>query len=102
MRNSDIQALQEALALQDAEARQITVRHHRVEAWRDHLLVQGDEALGKLVPHVDKPSLQKLRNLLRNARKEADLQKAPAAARKIFKLLREIDQESNLPALTGN
>mgnify|MGYP001826948963 FL=1 len=98
MRSRDVEAIQQALAEQELEARQVTVRHHRVEAWRDRLLAGGDTALGELIQHIDPSNVQALRNLLRNARKESELGKPPAAARKLFKLLRELDADKDLPA----
>lgn len=98
MRSRDVLVIQQALAEQELEARQVTVRHHRVEAWRDRLLAEGDMALGELVKHLDPSNVQTLRNLLRNARKESELGKPPAAARKLFKLLREMDALKDLPS----
>jgi ribosome-associated protein len=101
MRHRDVQTIQEALLAEKLEARHLTVRHHRVEAWRDRLLSEGDEGLSALLMQRDSSEAQALRVLIRNARKEASLDKPPAAARKLFKLLREMDAESALPAIRG-
>ena len=100
MRNRDVSGIQEALNSQSQEARQLTVRQHRVEAWRDHLLINEDEAIKELIENLEIFDIQSVRNLLRNARKEADKGKPPASARKIFKLLRELDSEHDLPPLS--
>jgi ribosome-associated protein len=97
MRKRDVQAIQDALDAQELEARQMTVRHHRVEAWRDRLLKEGDDALGVLLSNVDTSEIQTLRHLVRNARKEQERNKPPAAARKLFKFLREMDAAQDLP-----
>jgi ribosome-associated protein len=97
MRNRDVQAIQEALDAQELEARQMTVRHHRVEAWRDRLLKEGDDALAVFLSSVDTTEIQTLRHLVRNARKEQERNKPPATARKLFKLLREMDAAQDLP-----
>jgi ribosome-associated protein len=81
MRKRDVQAIQDALDAQELEARQMTVRHHRVEAWRDRLLKEGDDALGVLLSNVDTSEIQTLRHLVRNARK----------------FLREMDAAQDLP-----
>ncbi len=101
MRNKDVQIIRDALRAVELEAKQMTVRHHRVEAWRDHLLNKGDEALSELLRQVGTFDTQALRNLLRNAGKESEQAKAPASARKLFKMLRELDSEQDLPALTS-
>lgn len=99
MRHSDVLVIQQALAARELEARQLTARHHRAEAWRDRLLANGDEALGDLLRELDIFDIQALRNLVRNARKESELGKAPAAARKLFKMLRKMDSERDLPVI---
>ena len=97
MRQRDVEQIQQALAAIEQEARQVTVRHHRVESWRDALLDSGDTALSELMKDRDSSNVQALRHLVRNARKEASLGKPPASARKLFKLLREMDAETALP-----
>ena len=97
MRHRDITPIQQALEAQDQQARQLTVRQHRIEAWRDRLLSNGDEAISELVAGMESFDIQSVRNLLRNARKEAEKGKPPAAARKLFRLLRELDSEFDLP-----
>jgi ribosome-associated protein len=65
-------------------------RHfHELERWRDRLVAEGDEALIELL--VERPELdrQALRQLMLTARKEAEAGKPPAAARKLYKLLRD-------------
>lgn len=98
MRNRDVQAIQQALDDREIEARQLTVRHHRVEIWRDRLLAEGDMALGELIRHLDASDVQSIRHLIRNAKRESEKRKPPASARKLFKLLREMDAEKDLPA----
>jgi ribosome-associated protein len=101
MRKRDVQMIQEALAAQELEARQLTGRHHRTEAWRDCLLSGGDDVLAALLKQREASNVQALRHLIRNARKEASLQKPPASARKLFILLRDMDSEQALPAIPG-
>lgn len=68
-------------------------REHTIEAWRDRLITDNS-ALTELMnefpaAHAEN---QTLRQLLRQANKEQQHNKPPAAARKLFKLLREIMQ----------
>ncbi len=99
VRNHDVLLIQEALATLQVEARQLTMRHHAVESWRDRLLSGDDEVLAVIFSQRERSDTQALRQLIRNARKESRLGKPPAAARALFKLLREMDDLQPLPAL---
>jgi len=82
--------------------RKDNARFHQIEAWRDQLIEGDNEALSVLIENSPSINAQTLRQLIRNASKEAKLGKPPAASRKIFKLLRETDEQSPLPALPKN
>lgn len=80
-------------AMLDADTsatRHSAARLHRVEAWRDRLLRDGDAALGDLLEQHPLGQRQQLRNLLRQAQSEHASGKPPAAARALFKALREL------------
>ncbi len=62
---------------------------HRIERWRDRLLSEGDSALSRLLEEHPSLDRQHLRQLLRNARKELQLEKPPRAARELFRYLRD-------------
>jgi ribosome-associated protein len=81
----------------DGEARQLTARQHRVEAWRDFLLESGDYAVGVLMKDRIDADTQAIRQLLRNAHKETVRDKAPTSARALFRALREMDEMNPLP-----
>ena len=83
----------------ETEARQLNARHHRSEAWRDHLLERGDPAVGQLMELRRDADAQAIRQLLRNAGREAARGKPPSAARALFRLLRELDETDPLPPL---
>jgi ribosome-associated protein len=97
MRSRDVSVITEAMAAIAAEARQLTVSQHRVESWRDWLISDGDNALAVLMRQREHSDTQALRHLVRNARKESGQDRPPAAARKLFKLLRELDKDQPLP-----
>lgn len=97
LERADIDAIVEALEARDADARQLTARHHRAEAWRDTLLEAGDDAIGALFDQRHDIDGQALRQLVRNARREAAANKPPASARKLFRMLRELDEREPLP-----
>jgi len=64
----------------------------RLEKWRDRILGEGDKALNELInefPNIDR---QHIRQLIRKAHKEQELNKPPATYRQIFKYLRDLSE----------
>jgi ribosome-associated protein len=92
------------LALEGLEhlARQATARQHRAEAWRDRLLAVGDPALGELMDLRPDCDPQIIRQLVRKAQQESARGLPPAAARRLFRALREMDESEPLPAVQGS
>jgi len=99
LRQRDNQALLDAVQQSDQKTRQANARFHHIESWRDRLCGGNDQDLSELLAQTPDTNAQTLRQLIRNARKEAELGKPPASARKLFKLLREMDDENPLPPL---
>jgi ribosome-associated protein len=97
IRRSDPAPIIDAVGGFHSEARALTGRQHRSEAWRDLLLEQGDTALGELLQQRDGVDAQSLRQLIRNATHELKEGKPPAAARALFRALRDMDLEQPLP-----
>jgi len=102
LRRIDPEPIIQTLEEFDGEARQLTGRQHRSEAWRDFLLESGDDAVGVLMQQRNNVDTQAIRQLLRNAHKEASLSKPPASARALFRLLRKMDESESLPPVTGS
>ncbi|HMB55836.1 MAG TPA: ribosome biogenesis factor YjgA [Arenimonas sp.] len=89
-----LEAIRSALEHDKADSRRENASLHRLEALRDHLIAQGDEALAEVLqefPHADR---QHLRQLARNAREEKLRNKPPHAFRELFRALRELQQEA--------
>jgi ribosome-associated protein len=99
LRNRDTTPLLDAINNLDQKNRQLNARFHLVEAWRDRLLEGDDQDLAELFNNSSGINVQTLRQLIRNAKKEAKLNKPPAAARKLFRFLREADEVNPLPPL---
>jgi ribosome-associated protein len=101
LRTADLAPVQAALDARQDAARQLTARHHRAEAWRDRLVLDDPDlrSLGALIEARRDLDAQTLRQLVRNARREAGAGKPPAAARKLFRLLRDGDERDPLPPL---
>ena len=96
MRGVDCEPIQQDLdRLRNRDAAQ-TAQLHRIERWRDRLLDEGDSALEALFAQHPLLDRQHLRQLLRNAQKEQAAEKAPRAAREIFRYLRDhLDSEGS-------
>lgn len=87
-----LEAIRAAMEHDKADSRRDTAALHRIEAMRDHLIAEGDSALGELLleyPHADR---QHLRQLARNARDEKLKNKPPHAFRELFRELRVLMQ----------
>jgi len=92
MRDQDIDAILSMIDQLDASTRQYNERFHALERWRDRLLGGSDEVLEAFVGEYQEADRQHLRQLLRQAQHEAAQNKPPAASRKIFKYIRELDE----------
>lgn len=102
LRLSDVTPLQQALDARNNAARVDTAQQHRVELWRDGLVGDdGDAGLTELLRLRRDAEPQPLRQLVRNARREAAAGRPPASSRKLFKVLRELDQADSLPPWPG-
>jgi len=69
-------------------------RHHRVERWRERLIVEGDGALAELLGLCPRADRQQLRHLMRAARRDRERGRMDAS-RKMFRFLREIMKDTD-------
>ena len=90
LRTSDADAILNALQLRKEKEHRATALFHHVEQWRNRLLEEGDTALEALLQEYPQADRQQIRMLIRNARKESEAGKPPAAARSLFRQLREL------------
>lgn len=92
LRREDEQAL-EAIRIvleQDHEVgRRESVQLQRIERWRERLLAEGDAALTEFIDAHPDADRQQLRQLVRQARQEAEKERPPRAARELFRVLRD-------------
>lgn len=90
MRNTEIDAIQNAYdgirEKQNRNARAL----HLVEQWRDNLIQGDDKAITEFVTAFPDADRQQLRQLVRGAKQEVSQQKPPAQARKLFKFIRDL------------
>ena len=94
LRRVDATPIEAALERIRQRARAQAHDHHVVEAWRDRLLGEGPgetpaEALTAFLAEHHEVDRQSLRHLQQAALAERTAGRAPASARKLFRLLRE-------------
>lgn len=90
LRRIDVGPIRQALDRRADLDRLRVRREHAIEEWRTRLLADEDAAwteLGGLIPAAD---LSELRGLARQARAESHGGRPPAAARRLFRRLREL------------
>jgi ribosome-associated protein len=75
----------------EQRAKQQNLHFQKLERWRDRLLSDGDEALNELMENFPQADRTLLRQQVRNALKEKELNKPPKAAREIFQYLRGLE-----------
>jgi ribosome-associated protein len=66
-----------------------TRRHHLAERWRDRMIEEGDSAVGEFLNYCTTADIQHLRNLARNAKRDAQKQQSTGQPRKLFRYVRE-------------
>lgn len=87
----NIEAVQEKLARIKNRSAHGVREHHLAERWRDLLLSEaGNQQLTQFIAEYPNADSQHLRQLQRNAQKEAKEAKPPKSARLIYKYVKEL------------
>ena len=94
MRGIDSQAIERALTDLHQQRRGEADAFHEIERFRDQLIEQGVAGIEEVVERYPLADRQHLRQLLRQQQREAKQGKPPAAARKLFKYLRNVIGET--------
>lgn len=95
MREIDTAPITEQLARWEGKHTAENAYFHGLERWRDRL-INDTQALSEFIALYPGAEIQQLRTLIRNAQKELAANKPPKSSREIFKLLRDImDNTSN-------
>lgn len=68
-----------------------TAQFKRLEKWRDRLIDSDKEVLGEIINRYPDIDRQHINQLIRTAHRENQQNKPPAASRKLFKYLRELE-----------
>lgn len=88
----DIEHILEKLSRIKNKSAHAVREHHVVERWRDRLISDGNDALTALLDEQPQADRQLLRQLLRNAQKEAEAGKPPKSSRLLYRQLKELFQ----------
>jgi ribosome-associated protein len=70
--------------------------HHLAERWRDRLVAEGNDALTELLDEMPLADRQQLRQLMRNAQKEAETSKPPKSSRLLYRYLKGLFAEETI------
>ncbi len=89
MRDIDAAPIRERLEEWLGQGREHTAQLHTLERWRDELPA-GDPAPSRFLQEYPGADSQKLRTLIRNARREQSASLPPKSYRELFRALREI------------
>lgn len=89
MRDIDAVPIRERLDEWRGQGREHTAQLHALERWRDELLA-GEPALARFLSEYPGADSQKLRTLIRNARREQGAALPPKSCRELFRVLREM------------
>ena len=72
-----------------------TAQFKRLEKWRDKLINNDKETLNDIISRHPEVDRQHINQLIRAAHKEKQNEKPPAAARKLFKYLNDLEDSTN-------
>lgn len=90
MRRIDPAPIQAALDALHETRREDAAAFRELEALRDALVERGDPALEQVLVRFPGADRQRLRQLLRDAKREREADRPPAASRRLFRYLREL------------
>ena len=92
MSEEDVETIQRQLKKIALPHQQETEEFHALEAWRDKLIAGDNDLMNELITTLN-ADRQHLRQLVRNASKETQLDKPPKSSRILFKYLKELKNE---------
>lgn len=90
LRKQDVAPIELALAKINAAHRGNVDKFHEFERIRDDILSRGDDGINAFLSENPQGDRQKLRHLVRTAKKETAENKPPAASRELFKYIRSL------------
>ena len=94
MRSAEVEPLQSAVDEVKGASAASTARQHRLEALRTRLMAD-ETGFAQLAEDFPQADIQRLRQLRRNALKEAEQKKPPKSFRELFRELRDLVESAN-------
>ena len=95
IRNDDWESIAQQLEKIKEVSQQSNAEFKVMERWRDRMLSDGNDVVNEFIGQHHDADRQKLRQLVKNAIKEKQQDKPPASARKLFKYIREIMENTS-------
>lgn len=96
LRKLDLTDIQERMARLKSKSAHAVREHHLAERWRDKLVADsGNELLTQLLDEYPEADSQQIRQLQRNAKKEAATGKPPKSARLLYKYLKALFESAS-------
>lgn len=92
MRQVDADAVKKSIEIVQRDNAVVVEKFHDVEAWREQLILEGDDGLQKLMtlyPDIDR---QQARQLIRKAQHDRKQEKKTGGELELFRFLRELLQ----------
>jgi ribosome-associated protein len=90
LRDTNVAPIRDAVDAHHGANHEERARLKRLERWRERLMEEGDAAVAALLDEFPGANPQRLRQLLRDARKEREAGKPPRKFRQLFRFLREL------------
>ena len=91
----DVEPIRAYLKAIELSKRKKTEAFHRVERWRDALVVGEEDIMDEIIQRYTDVDFQHLNQLVRNAQKELRAQSSPKAARQLFRYLTELEEDKH-------
>jgi len=91
----DVVAIRAALAGELKPHTEEVAALHEAERWRDELLSDDETSLAAFMERYPACDRTHLRQLMRNAQKEADRGKPPKSARQLFRYIRQLSEQQD-------
>jgi ribosome-associated protein len=92
MRGIDLTEIEAGLAKRDEGQRELARAFHRLEELRDDVVELGLPGIEKVIAQFPDADRQRLRTLILQIGKDAKANKPPAAKRKLFQYLKELQE----------
>ena len=93
MPEEDVELIQLQLKQLAQPIKQANDEFHQVEEWRDQLIAGDTELIETIVEQYENTDRQYIRQLVRNANKEAQQNKPPKSSRLLFKYLTSLKED---------